>query len=104
MYGRHRAERTGDGRRRDRRRLPWRAQEARCGPGDGGSSRRVLQLGLALDLETAVAVERIVCRELEPHVLEIVLRVLTEPEGHRLQARPLRPRISRPRVRRAHNL
>src|SRR5437773_358714 len=56
-----------------------------------------------LDMAT-VRVKRIVCRELEPHVLEIVFRVLTEPEGHRLQARALRSRSSRPRVRRSHDL
>src|SRR2546425_9211318 len=103
MCGRRRAERARDGRQRDQSHPPAHAWEARCGPEGGGSSRGVLQLGLALNFETTVRIERVISGELEPHVLEIVLRVLTEAKGHRLQARALWPRISRPRIRRAHD-
>src|SRR5437870_10887773 len=64
----------------------------------------MLQLGLALDLEATERIERIVCGKLEPHVLEVIFRVLTEAEGHRLQAGALRSRNSRRGVRRAHDL
>src|SRR2546430_17590297 len=104
MYGRRKAGRTRDGPRRDQSHLPSHAREARCGPEAGGSSSRMLQLGLALDLEATERIERIVCGKLEPHVLEVIFRVLTEAEGHRLQTCALRPRISWRRVRRADNL
>src|SRR2546430_16464926 len=104
MYGRRKAGRTRDGPRRDQSHLPSHAREARCGPEAGGSSSRMLQLGLALDLQATERIERIVCGKLEPHVLEVIFRVLTEAEGHRLQAAALRSGNSRRAARRAHSL